>query len=86
MSKLTALAAAMVLSAGMSSAAIAQQGAADAATDDATTATMDQDEARMGDRDDADWGWIGLFGLAGLLGLRRRDRDDVVVRRDATAR
>ena len=25
------------------------------------------------DDDDMDWGWIGLLGLAGLLGLRRRD-------------
>ncbi|MHB1225056.1 MAG: WGxxGxxG family protein [Gemmatimonadaceae bacterium] len=23
--------------------------------------------------DDMDWGWLGLLGLAGLLGLRRRD-------------
>ncbi|MEG9297306.1 WGxxGxxG family protein [Mangrovibacillus sp. Mu-81] len=25
------------------------------------------------DDDDTDWGWLGLIGLAGLLGLRRRD-------------
>ena len=35
-----------------------------------TTAAHDRD-------DDMDWGWIGLLGLAGLLGLRRRDRVDV---------
>lgn len=30
---------------------------------------------QMPDRDnDSNWGWIGLLGLAGLLGLRRRDR------------
>ena len=30
------------------------------------------------DRDDnMDWGWIGLLGLAGLLGLKRREHDDV---------
>lgn len=23
--------------------------------------------------DDMEWGWIGLLGLAGLMGLRRRD-------------
>ena len=23
--------------------------------------------------DDMDWGWIGLLGLAGLLGLRRKE-------------
>ncbi|AGK53657.1 WGxxGxxG family protein [Bacillus sp. 1NLA3E] len=28
-----------------------------------------------GDDDDTDWGWIGLLGLAGLLGLRRKDND-----------
>ena len=26
-----------------------------------------------GDDDDMDWGWIGLLGLAGLLGLRRKE-------------
>lgn len=25
--------------------------------------------------DDFDWGWIGLLGLAGLLGLRRKHDD-----------
>lgn len=25
------------------------------------------------DDDGMDWGWVGLLGLAGLLGLRRRD-------------
>ena len=35
------------------------------------------------DRDDdsGKWGWLGLLGLVGLAGLRRRDRDDVDVRR-----
>jgi MYXO-CTERM domain-containing protein len=31
---------------------------------------------RTGDRDQ-DWGWIGLLGLAGLLGLRRRTEHGV---------
>jgi MYXO-CTERM domain-containing protein len=31
------------------------------------------------DDDNRDWGWIGLLGLAGLLGLRRRDREHVHV-------
>jgi len=35
-------------------------------TDTNTTSDMDDD-------DDTDWGWIGLLGLAGLLGLRRRE-------------
>lgn len=30
-----------------------------------------------------DWGWLGLLGLTGLLGLRRQP---TVVHRDATAR
>jgi MYXO-CTERM domain-containing protein len=32
----------------------------------------------MNEDDEQNWSWIGLLGLAGLLGLRRRDRDDVV--------
>jgi hypothetical protein len=33
------------------------------------------DPAPAADRhdDNFDWGWIGLLGLAGLLGLKRRD-------------
>jgi hypothetical protein len=27
------------------------------------------------DDDDADWSWIGVLGLAGLLGPRRREND-----------
>jgi MYXO-CTERM domain-containing protein len=26
---------------------------------------------------DRDWGWVGLLGLAGLLGLRRRNTEPV---------
>ncbi|WP_099364215.1 WGxxGxxG family protein [Fredinandcohnia onubensis] len=33
------------------------------------TANADDDD------DDMDWGWIGLLGLAGLLGLRRKYND-----------
>ena len=25
------------------------------------------------DDDDMEWGWIGLLGLAGLMGMKRRD-------------
>ncbi|KKB37806.1 WGxxGxxG family protein [Bacillus thermotolerans] len=36
------------------------------ATDNNTAAAAD---------DDTNWEWLGLLGLAGLLGLRRRDRE-----------
>ncbi|NUK29504.1 WGxxGxxG-CTERM domain-containing protein [Parageobacillus sp. VR-IP] len=29
------------------------------------------------DDDDTDWDWIGLIGLAGLLGLRRRNDREI---------
>lgn len=29
--------------------------------------------AEGNDDDGMDWGWIGLIGLAGLLGMKRRD-------------
>jgi MYXO-CTERM domain-containing protein len=53
-----------------------------------TSPSSDQGPAQQsGDTRDAnradnhrDWGWIGIFGLAGLLGLRRRR--DVAVDRD----
>jgi MYXO-CTERM domain-containing protein len=34
-------------------------------------ATNDNDD----DDNDMDWGWLGLIGLAGLFGRRRRDND-----------
>lgn len=52
-------------------------GAADAGMSTAQTDTRRDDDNR-------DWGWIGLLGLAGLLGLRRRDREHVHV--DTTTR
>jgi MYXO-CTERM domain-containing protein len=48
---------------------IQQSGPGTASTD--TPRTMDRD---------IEWGWLGLLGLAGLLGLRRRE-----VHRDAAA-
>lgn len=39
-----------------------------------STTVAQRDNERIAQRDnDRDWGWIGLLGLAGLLGLRRRD-------------
>jgi MYXO-CTERM domain-containing protein len=60
-------------------------GATDAASQPvATTATMDEDEARGREHDHDDSGKVGLLGLlglAGLFGLKRRDREtDVLVR------
>ena len=42
-------------------------------------ATLAQDTAMESRADDneAEWGWVGLLGLAGLLGLRRRETADV---------
>jgi MYXO-CTERM domain-containing protein len=31
--------------------------------------------AKATDDNDFDWGWLGLLGLGGLLGLRSRDRE-----------
>jgi MYXO-CTERM domain-containing protein len=33
----------------------------------------DRDAATTTTRDAGNWGWIGLLGLAGLFGLRRRE-------------
>ena len=83
MTKWNALAAAVLLSATMS-VANAQQGTVDTTATD--TASMDADQSRMGDGDDKDWGWLGLLGLGGLLGMKRKDRNEGEFRRDATAR
>ena len=34
--------------------------------------------------DDMDWGWLGLLGLAGLLGLKKRRDDDIRTRPAST--
>ena len=46
-----------------------------------------RDPAPAADRtdDNFDWGWVGLLGLAGLLGLKRRDTVDDRNRVAATA-
>jgi len=71
MRKLPAFGLAAALACGVPMVSQAQQTAADNAADNART-TVDRD-------DSGDWGWIGIFGLAGLLGLKRREPD--VVRR-----
>lgn len=53
----------VLLALGAGGIALAQTGA-----DTADRTTVDADDDR-----DMDMGWIGLIGLAGLLGLRRRE-------------
>jgi MYXO-CTERM domain-containing protein len=47
------------------------------AQDNTGTGTTGTEMRHDDDDNDTDWGWIGLLGLAGLLGLRRKN--DVVV-------
>ena len=52
-----------------------------AAAGGSNTATANRDDRRetRGEReDDRDWGWLGLLGLGGLLGLMPRKRVPVV--------
>ena len=46
---------------------------------DAQTEAADprRDTTAADRQDDFDWGWLGLIGLAGLFGLRRRETVDV---------
>ncbi|MGI8958447.1 MAG: WGxxGxxG family protein [Bryobacteraceae bacterium] len=48
---------------------------AQTATDTASTASgTNTSSTRPDDRRGFDYGWLGLIGLAGLLGLRKRER------------
>ncbi|MCC2675055.1 MAG: hypothetical protein K0R58_2002 [Ramlibacter sp.] len=49
---------------------------ADSSTTAPATAQMGAGPETRGDDNDRDLGWIGLLGLAGLLGLRRKHHDD----------
>ena len=40
--------------------------------DTSSRQTASPNEANNDNDNDRDWGWVGLLGLAGLLGLRRR--------------
>lgn len=42
---------------------------------DNNVGTETQERRSEGQTNDFNWEWLGLFGLAGLLGLRRRGRD-----------
>ncbi|MDX2152278.1 MAG: WGxxGxxG family protein [Bryobacteraceae bacterium] len=61
-----------VLAAALVAVPLAAQTPADPVTPGGpmTTNTVDDD-------DDFNWGWLGLVGLAGLLGLRRHSHRDV---------
>lgn len=48
-----------------------------------TGAGSPTDTARNAPDRDRDYGWLGLVGLAGLLGLRRRDPDNRLQRPSA---
>jgi hypothetical protein len=59
-------------------AAVATPGITQAAVNGAGTTYERED-----DDDDFDWGWLGILGLAGLLGLKKKDPDvHVDARRD----
>jgi|SRR3954464_15711984 len=54
---------------------------APAGQDNRTTTTRTEtrrDDTRQEERHDRDWGWLGLLGLGGLLGLMPRKRVPVV--------
>ena len=55
-------------------------------TDTSSTATSNVNNTRTDDRRGFDYGWLGLIGLAGLLGLRRPAGRDVDALRTGTGR
>lgn len=70
MNKLKMIALATLMTIG-STWAVAQQPASDSSSMQDTNQSADDDHGN-------DWGWLGLLGLGGLFGLKRKERDDVV--------
>jgi len=50
--------------------------------DTGTTTTQPGTTRTVVDRDDTDWGWLGLLGLAGLFGLAGRKKKEPTAYRD----
>ena len=78
--KVSKLATTLVLAGVMASPALLQAQSNPASSDERETTTAVEGTQTVTDRyDHRNWGWLGLLGLGGLLGLKRRDRE---VRKD----
>jgi len=74
--KASKLASTLVLAGVMASPALLHAQSNPASSDERDTSTLEGTQTVTTDRDDhRNWGWLGLLGLGGLLGLRRRDRE-----------
>ncbi len=71
----------LIAAAALSGSAFAQTGGSDAANPGTTTNTQQTDT-----RPHHNYGWIGLLGLAGLIGLRRQDHTRTVNTATGTTR
>jgi MYXO-CTERM domain-containing protein len=73
--KVSKLATTLVLAGVMASPALLHAQSNPASSDEQDTTAVEGTQT-VADRDDhRNWGWLGLLGLGGLLGLKRRDRE-----------